>query len=168
MSIFDGKPLNELYTDGSDKYLAEGIIPSFHEAIKNTYNESQKYIPKESLYKAIWMLSSIRLSDDALSLDRYTGYSDEIKDLHTLSEESPIQLSSEDLKDVGRIIGNLIGHHAVIERPLSEIKPQSGDLEEERSRLLSTSKDRLELLDTILDQLKTNDFTKIKEQPHNP
>lgn len=154
-SILDGKPLSELYSEGTQKQLAERIIPTFQIAAKDTVEQSQKLIPKEPLYKIIWALTAIKLSDNALALDRYTGYSEELDKLHTLSNEQTIQVSTQDLEEVGRILGNLVAHHALVGRPISELKPNLGDLEDERSKLLTTSKDRLQLLDTILDKIKT-------------
>lgn len=151
--LMEGKPTQEIFTDPSQTSLAEGVVPSFIKGFNETAENSRGFIPKEPLYAALWTLTGVRLSEPKLALDRYTGYPDEIKDIHPLRGEITINVSQEDMADVGRTLGGLFANHALAGRSLTELKPQLGDLGDKRSALLLESKDRLRLLDTILSEV---------------
>jgi hypothetical protein len=152
--ISEGKAITDAYPDENQRKLAEGTVPSFQEAVKKTIEDSEKFLPKHPISKLVWTITGYRMSDAALSLDGYNGAEDFILHLHTLEGDAPHKVTSDELKDVGTILGNLVATHALADRPLSEIKPYLGELGEKRLALSKSSKDRLFFLDTMIYQLR--------------
>ena len=154
----DDKPLNELF-DG-DSYLANGIMPALSEEFLKTIKNSNRLIPKDPAFRLIKAIFGVSPSEVKLALDGYTGSYDDVNKLCSLSEGDRIQISREDMQIVGRILGKLFANHGLAGRSIKEVKPGLGDLVVERQKLLDTSRDRLSLLDTILEQFSNLSSTK--------
>lgn len=145
---------------GADENLTDGMLPSLAIAAKETMERSQKLIPREPLFAVIWAVTGIRLSEDKLALDRYEGIAEELDKLQPLTSGESINLSLNDLQDIGTTLGELLAHHALAGRSLKRLKPNLGDLGYKRSELQIESKDKLRFLDTVLQEISIRPVSK--------
>ncbi|OGG17971.1 hypothetical protein A3D05_04375 [Candidatus Gottesmanbacteria bacterium RIFCSPHIGHO2_02_FULL_40_24] len=132
------------------------VIMSTAKKVYGEFTESGM-ASQDLLFKAIKVITGIGPSEKKLQkllLDRYTGIN---PNPDPLSPGVTIELEEKTLNQIAEIIGTLIIHHGINDRPLKEINPLRGELGIKRGKLSITDPDQLKALDTILLTLRNNE-----------
>lgn len=165
-SIFDkfvnneSLKLEERFPEGIETEIAQNMVPSIMEGARLVVDNARGFLPKDPVRAVFWVfmgpLAKIGAheSEGRKALDSGEEYEvKELKKLNPIKSGESINLSKQDLKDVGRVVGELMANHVLANRDFSEIKANRGNLGRIRNAWAIESKDKLRLLDTVVSSI---------------
>ena len=147
-------------SNGEFPKLTQEIGQSLVNGMQETVRSYTKLIPKDPIRAVLWVaigpFAKIGQEKTGAETDLYAWkkITDHPIKPNPLDDNETIQISTQDMNDVGKVLGNLLANLALATKDPADIDPNRGKLGDARYKWSIESKDKLRLIDTLLHELK--------------